>query len=131
MSPVRKGISNGVKTKNLETGRLGETIAKKYLQAKGYDIIAQNYKTKYAEIDLIARHKGILVFVEVRTKIKEQFGTPEESVNRNKMNKLIKNAQSYAAMKDYDREYRIDLICVVLDENKKVKRTSHYQNITL
>ena len=130
MNSVRKGIFNRVKAKNFETGRLGEVIAKKYLQDKGYDIIDQNYKTKYAEIDLIARHKGILVFVEVRTKTKEQFGTPEESINRNKINKLIKNAQSYAAIKNYNKEYRIDAICVILDENKKVKRITHYKNIT-
>ncbi len=120
-----------MKTKNLETGRLGETIAKKYLQDRGYIIIEQNYKTKYAEIDLIARHKAILVFVEVRTKTKEQFGTPEESINRNKINKLIKNAQNYTAIKNYTERYRLDAICIVLNENKKANRINHYQNITL
>jgi len=49
-------ISKGVKTKNLETGYLGEQIAKKYLQNKGYYIVEENYRTKYAEFDLVARN---------------------------------------------------------------------------
>ena len=78
----RKGWT---KTKNLEVGRIGEAIAKKYLRKRGYKIIEENYKTKYAEIDLIARYKNALVFVEVRTRIGERFGTPEESINRDKI----------------------------------------------
>ncbi len=119
-----------MKTKNLEIGRLGEAIAKRYLQDNRYTIVAQNYKTKYAEIDLIVRHKDILVFVEVRTRIGERFGTPEESINRKKINKLIKNARGYVAGKRYNKGYRIDVVCIVLDENKKVKRIDHYRNIT-
>ena len=118
------------KSLNLAIGYLGEAIAKKYLQNKGYRFIEQNYKTKYAEIDLIVRDKRILVFVEVRTKTREQFGSPEESLNRNKINKLIKNAAAYVAQKGYVKDYRIDAICIVLDEKKKIKRINHYQNIT-
>ncbi|MEA3305543.1 MAG: YraN family protein [Candidatus Omnitrophota bacterium] len=124
---LRKG---GVKTKNLEVGRIGEVIAKKYLRNNGYRIIEQNYKTKYAEIDLIARYKGALVFVEVKTRIGERFGAPEESINRDKMYKLIKNARGYTAWKKYRKAYRIDAIGIVLDENKKLKRLNHYKNIT-
>jgi len=119
------------KSKNLATARLGEDLARKYLQNKGYRVIEQNYQTRYAEIDLIARHKGILVFVEVRTKTDERFGRPEETINRNKINKLIKNAQGYMLRKRYDQRYRIDAICIVLDDNRKPTRIDHYKNITL
>ncbi len=105
-------------------------MAKKYLQKKGYRIIEQNYRTKYAEIDLIVCDKRTLVFVEVRTKIGERFGSPEESFNRNKINKLIKNAAAYAIRKDYAKDYRVDAICIVLDEKENIKRINHYQNIT-
>jgi len=119
-----------MKRKNLEVGYLGETIGKKYLQKKGYRIIEKNYKTKYAEIDLVAQDKKTLVFVEVRTKVGEQFGSPEESFNRSKRRKLIKNAIAYTTIKNYDKSYRIDAVCIVLDEKKRVKRITHYQNIT-
>jgi len=121
----------GMKERNLETARLGEGIAKRYLQDRGYRIIGQNYKTRYAEIDLVAQHKGTLVFVEVRTKRDEQFGRPEETINKNKINKLIRNTQGYILKRGYNKRYRIDAICVVLDENEKPARIDHYKNITL
>ena len=119
-----------MKTENLKIGYRGESIAKRYLQNKGYRIIEQNYKNKYAEIDLIALDKKLLVFIEVRTKIGEKFGTPEESLNRNKIKKLIRNAAAYAVQKGYIMDYRIDAICIVLNEDRGVKRINHYQNIT-
>ena len=124
-------ISNEVKTKNLETGRMGEAIAKKYLENNGYRLVEQNYRTRYAEIDLIAYDKDVLVFIEVRTKVGEQFGTPEETINKNKINRLIRNAKAYIAIKNCQKECRIDALCVVLDDNRKVKRINHYKNITL
>ena len=119
-----------MKTKNLEIGHLGEAIAKKYLRGKRYRVVEENYRTKYAEIDLVARDsKGILVFVEVKTRLTERFGAPEESINRDKLKKIIKNAQAYAARKRYRKEYRIDAICIVLDEKRRPSRIDHYENI--
>lgn len=119
-----------MKMKNLVIGRLGEMIARKYLQNKGYKIISQNYRTRYAEIDLIACDKKTLVFVEVRTKVREQFGMPEESLNRKKLDKLIRNAEAYVAQQRYEGLYRIDAICIVFDQDKKIERLNHYQDIT-
>ena len=120
-----------MKSGHLRTGSLGESIAKKHLKRKGYEILKQNYKNKYAEIDLIARDKDSLVFVEVRTRVGEKFGTPEESINRNKLNKLVKNAEAYINFRNYKGKYRIDAVCIVLYENKKPRRVSHYKSITL
>lgn len=112
-----------------ETGRIGEHIAKEYLGRKGYKIIEQNYKTKYAEIDLVAQKEGALVFVEVRTKTGEQFGTPEETINYKKKMKLTRNAKAFVAKKKFIGLYRIDAVCIVLGENKQAKRVTHYENI--
>ena len=125
---IQKSLS--IKTKNLKTGRLGEEIAKKYLQSNRYAIIEQNYRTRRAEIDLIALYKGMLVFIEVRTKKGERFGMPEESLNRNKKIKLMNNAKAYVAKKRWKKEYRIDAICIVLNNNYRVSRINHYKNIT-
>lgn len=118
-----------MKTKNLAIGRLGELMAGEYLQSKGYKIIACNYRTKYAEIDLIARDKKTLVFVEVRTKVGERFGAPEETLKHKKLAKLLRNAEAYIAYEGYKGSYRIDAICVVFDQDDKIERLNHYQNI--
>ena len=123
-------ITDSVKKRNLEKARRGENIARSYLQSRGYDIIEQNYRTRYGEIDLIAGHRGILVFIEVRSRQSEQFGSPEATINRNKINKLIRNARSYMSRKRYDRSYRIDAVCIVLGEGKEPERINHYKNVT-
>ena len=51
-----------------ETGILGEKLARDFLKKRGYRIIETNYRCRYGEIDIIARHKGYLIFIEVRTK---------------------------------------------------------------
>jgi putative endonuclease len=118
---------------NLEKGSLGEDIAKDYLQRKGYKILEQNYENKYGEIDLVAKDNNNLVFTEVKTRIGEQFGTPEDAINFKKKAKLIKNAQAYVFYNKKARNFnsfRIDAVCIVLDENKQIVRIDHYQNIT-
>jgi putative endonuclease len=119
------------KQDNLGTGRLGEKLARRYLIRKGYRIIEQNWRTKYAEIDLVTRKKDTLVFVEVRTKTSGQFGLPEESLNRQKINRVIRSSQIYIKYKRYTGRYRIDSVCVTLDANHKLVKLNHYPNITL
>jgi putative endonuclease len=120
-----------MKSANLTVGVLGEAVAKRYLRRRGYRIIAQNYRTKYSEIDLIFSNKKTLVFVEVRTKVQERFGAPEESLKADKIKRLIRAAAAYVTRRNYTGSYRIDVVCIVLDETKAVQRLSHYQNITL
>ena len=118
---------------NLEKGNLGEDIAKEHLEDRGYKILEQNYRNKYGEIDLVVRDNDSLVFVEVKTRIGEQFGIPEDAINFKKKAKLIRSAQAYMSWNKKARNYksyRIDAICIVLNENKQVIRIGHYQNIT-
>lgn len=124
-----------MKIDNLATGYLGEVIAKEYLENQGYRIIEQNYKTKYAEIDLITWDRKTLVFIEVKTKSGERFGAPEESINRRKINKLTRNALGYIVRNvrngcDHSLRYRIDAVCIVIDKANNPERISHYKNIT-
>ena len=118
-----------LKQLNTQTGRLGEKLASEYLKRKGYKILEQNYRTRYAEIDLVARQKDVLVFVEVRTKIGEQFGTPEETLNRWKLERVKRNAFAYAAKIRWKKLYRVDAVCIVLNDDQKVERLKHYENI--
>lgn len=110
-------------------GKEGEEIAHEYLKKHGYKILRRNYRTKRGEIDIIAKKKGCLVFVEVRTKVGEQFGTPEETLDWKKQRKLIGNAKAYAAYQRYAGPYRIDAICIVLGGGIAERRLKHYENI--
>jgi len=74
-------------------------LPKFYLQNKGYYIIEKNYRTKYAEIDLIARNKSVLVFVEVRARKDERFGSPEDSIKRSKNTKTYQECPSLCCQK--------------------------------
>ncbi len=116
-------------------GKIGEDLARKYLEEEGWKIVEQNYKTKYAEIDLVAEKPGkflkpsTLVFVEVRTKVGEQWGTPEDTINKAKLWKVLQNAKSYAGLKKWQGPQRIDAICIVLRPDMSVSRLTHHENI--
>jgi len=116
-------------------GKIGEELAKKYLEKEGYKILEQNYRTKFAEIDLVAEKpsgffgKSTLVFVEVRTKIGEQFGSPEDTLNKAKLWKVLQNAKSYTAFNKWDGSCRIDAVCIVLKPDMSIDRLTHHENI--
>ena len=110
------------------------------MNGNGYaKILEQNYKTKYAEIDLVAQKgypkgpgflgKPTLVFVEVRTKVGEQWGSPEETINKQKLWKVLQNAKSYAAFANWPGPQRIDAVCIVLNIDMSVSRLTHHENI--
>jgi putative endonuclease len=109
--------------------KIGERAAREYLKSKGCRILEQNYRTKYSEIDLIVERDNVLVFVEVRTKTSGDFVSPEESINRKKLNKLYWNAERYVGLKKWLGQYRVDAVCIVLDSDNQVKKLEHYENI--
>jgi putative endonuclease len=75
-------------------GRKGESHAARYLAAKGFRILAKNLATPVGEIDLLARYKEFLVFIEVKTRMSEE-PAPEEQINAHKRNQLTKAAKFY------------------------------------
>ncbi|MBW2039849.1 MAG: YraN family protein [Deltaproteobacteria bacterium] len=76
-------------------GGRGEDLAVRYLQKKGYKVIERNYRCLLGEIDLIARDKETLVFVEIKARSSSGFGLPQEAVGRFKQKKLIQVAKAY------------------------------------
>lgn len=110
------------------TGKIGELIAQKYLKSKGYRIIECNWRTKYAEVDLIVKKGKVIVFVEVKTRKSERFARPEDFINYKKKQRLKRAAIGYMQSKKLTGPCRIDAICIVLDEY--VKRLNHYINIS-
>jgi putative endonuclease len=122
-----------VKQLNFEKGRLGEEIACRLIEKKGYRIVETNFRTRFGELDIIASKDNFLVFVEVKLKVGTDFGLPEEMINQAKLLQVRKTAEVYLqqnpAVANSFTQYRIDAVCIVLDENNTVKEARHYENI--
>ena len=76
-------------------GRKGEDLAADYLQRLGYKILERNYRSRHAEIDLIAKHRGALVFVEVKSRRSLRFGDPKWALTPAKRRKISMAALTY------------------------------------
>ena len=97
----------------IELGKLGEEKAIEFLIKNGYKIIEKNYKTKIGEIDLIAKKKKEIVFIEVKTRSSDKFGLPEEAVNERKLKKIEKVALLYLNSKKIDLPYRFEVLSIM------------------
>lgn len=112
-----------------EIGNLGEKIAREFLEAKGYRVMSKNFRTPFGELDMIARHGGSIVFVEVRTRTTSSFGPPSLSVTRIKQMHLIKNALFYLkGCGRIDSDWRIDVVSVKLSHDRKLEKIEHIEN---
>lgn len=122
-----------MKKLNYQTGKVGELLAKKYLLKKEYQIIASNFRTRFGEIDLIANKGKSLAFIEVKLKIGEEFGSPEEMVDKKKLAQIQKTAeyflQIYPEVAVKYPFYQIDAVCIVLNSDQTCKRITHWENI--
>ena len=74
-----------------------EDVAKDYLLAQGYRILAENYTVRGAEVDLIAEKNGVIVIAEVKQRRSERFGTPAEMISKKKLRRLQGAALYYIA----------------------------------
>lgn len=122
----------------INTGKLGEELACKFLKEKGYLILERNYKIRGGELDIIARDKEDLVFVEVKTRNSHEFGTPVESMTFWKIKLLLKTAVFYILKINWgNKPYRLDFISVDFtnkntdkNTNSKNPQIEHIENIT-
>ena len=100
------------------TGAEGERVAAAHLRAQGIAVEGWNYRTRFGEIDLIARDGDDVVFVEVKTRRNAEFGAPEESVTPRKRGRLVFAAQEYLKEHDLEeRAWRIDVVAITLRPN--------------
>lgn len=108
---------------NIFKGKRGESLCKSYLVARGYLILDLNYRNKLGEIDIIALDKtrGIIAFIEVKTRTSTKYGLPCEAVNRSKQNKIINSSQIYMNSRKYlNYQPRYDVMEVYLGEDIKI-----------
>jgi len=94
-------------------GQQAQKLAEKFLKKKGLRILARNINTGPAEIDLVARHRRELVFIEVRSRWSDSDVRPEETVNRTKQHRLIRGAQAFLKSRRWeDRPVRFDVVAI-------------------
>jgi putative endonuclease len=98
-----------------EIGKKGETVAVRYLKKQGYRIVEQNYRSKVGEIDIIARDKQSLVFVEVKTRSSRSFGSPKWAITPKKQKAISMTALYYLKMTNQnDVDARFDVVSIML-----------------
>lgn len=116
-SPARPG------DRRRQTGLIGEEIAAAHLRTLGYEIVARNVRTRYGELDIVARDGGCLVFVEVKTRRSAALGAPEEAVDARKLAQVATLAESYlATLSGPVPECRIEVVAVELLPSGKARR---------
>ncbi len=98
---------------NRSLGERGERLAEDFLRGLGYRIVARNVRSPLGQVDLVARDRGTLVLVEVKTRAGAGFGLPAEGVGAWKRRKLRQLALAYARRVRHRGAYRIDVISVL------------------
>lgn len=110
-------------------GDWGEDLAVRYLQERGYVIRARNYRySNVGEVDLVTERDGQLVFVEVRTRRGNAYGTPEESITSSKQVRLAEVAQAYVQEHGWAGDWQIDVVAVELARTGHLLRVTHIPN---
>ena len=100
------------------TGDRGEDLAVDYLLNQKFEIIERNYRYGHGEIDVIAKDKGMLVFVEVKTRKNLEFGHPIQAITKTKQRQIRKIAELYLYEKKISNlDCRIDVITILLNKN--------------
>jgi putative endonuclease len=107
-----------VSKQNLYLGKFGEESAIDLLKTNGYRILARNYKTKLGEIDIIARDKDTVCFIEVKTRHSDRFGLPQEAISRSKQRHIAKVALVFLKENNLlDKRARFDVISIMHSED--------------
>ena len=108
-------------------GDAGEAAAAAHLTKAGFRIVARNHRCRRGEVDLIAEQGELLVFVEVRTRATDAFGSPEETVGFKKQQRVVLAARDFLARRrGPDRAIRFDVIAVV--DSVDGPKVTHYPN---
>lgn len=112
-----------------DIAKIGESAAAEYLKAHGYLILAQNYRFRRGEIDLIVQQGDRIVFVEVKTRRSLKFGLPQYAVTLKKQRQISKIALAYLQKQNLmDAPCRFDVIAIQLSPQFEVLRLEQIQS---
>ncbi|MCR1951524.1 MULTISPECIES: YraN family protein [unclassified Clostridium] len=110
-------------------GSYGEDLASSYLKSKGYYILKKNFRNKYGEIDLICRHDGLIIFVEVKSRYNYNYGLPCESVTSSKQKQIINLCKFYIlTRKLFNYNCRFDVVEIYFNSNNESYLLNHIED---
>src|SRR2546429_3021320 len=109
------------KSGHLRRGARGEKLACRFLKRSGYKILLRNFKGRSGgEIDIVCRDNDTLVFVEVKTRTREDFGRPFSAVDRQKQKRISRGGLAWLRMLDNpDILFRFDVVEVIITDDAK------------
>jgi putative endonuclease len=130
MTPCRqpKNLLSPHRERRESVRRLGENLAAEHLRQLGYKVLEQNWRWNSDELDLIAQDNNTIVFVEVRARTSDKFGSPAESVTPAKMRRLCRAIAAYQSRFANPQPGRIDIIEVLLLPGKP-RQIRHHQAV--
>ena len=112
-----------------ELGRRGESLAAGYLLARGWRILAHNYRFGRREVDLVVRRDDLVAFVEVKTRAGPGYGAPEEAVTRLKRREIELVALEYLTRHRLgDVDVRFDVLSILVAPDGRVERVDHFED---
>lgn len=117
-------------TRKRKFGDFGERVAREFLERKGYVFCAQNIHSRFGEIDLLMKHRGRPVCVEVKLRTSLRFGRPEESITAQKQQKILKTWHSIKHKKGLSGFCRIEAVSILLDVSKKKAQVWHFTDLS-
>lgn len=108
-----------MKADHLQQGEAAEQLAVDYLSRRGLKLVTRNFRCKVGEIDLVMREKHTLVFVEVRYRQSDDYGSALESITPSKQRKLLAAANLYLQKNQIDQACRFDVVAINGSANKR------------
>lgn len=128
-APLKLTLALGAETPRQGLGKTGEELARRRLVAEGRAVLAVNCRTRSGEIDLVTEKDGVVAFVEVRAKRGTAFGSPEESLTRRKLVRMVRCAHEFLAERGWQyRRWRIDVVAVEMDRAGRLRRVEVIEN---
>ena len=106
---------------NTGSGRLGEQLTAEYLEEKGYEIVERNFKCRFGEIDIIARNREYLTFVEVKLRKSDAFGEAREFVDARKQERIRATAALWLETHETALQPRFDVVEVYAPDGMHTK----------
>ncbi len=111
-------------------GPWGEAVAREHLEAKGLAVEAVNWRCPAGEIDIVARDGQTWVFVEVKTRVSDRFGSPQEAVTGSKLERMLSAALEYLSQREsVDPDWRIDVVAIVCTRTRQVLSLEHLTDV--
>lgn len=122
-------MSTRVPSARLALGQRAESLAADYLEERGYTIVVRNWRRPEGELDLIARHGGTCIFVEVRSRTGTERGHALETVNASKRARVLRAARMYLDEEQPQaEEFRFDVVGVTFSAEDGTPEIVHIED---